>query len=195
MFDQSSPIPCGEVDEDTMKRIFQQRGFIVDARRDLTKSQMLEVLEEYQNIEHTGCFVVIILSHGRDGVALSSDDQEIHIADIETEFHKSKCPSLQGKPRMFIIDACRGQEDSKEFISTTQTSTHHTKKPFTSSLIFNQSGQNEDPEMDDTAIMYAFSSNLDKKKGSLFAQLFEEVMCEGIERDMQFNTIMTEVQY
>ena len=137
MFDQSSPIPCGEVDGNTMKRIFQQRGFIVDARRDLTKLQMLQVLEEYQNIEHTGCFVVIILSHGRDGVVLSSDDQEIHIADIKTEFHKSKCPSLQGKPHIFIIDACRGQEDSIEFTSSTETSTDLTKKPFTSSLIFN----------------------------------------------------------
>ena len=163
MFDQSSPIPCGEVDEDTMKRIFQQRGFIVDARRDLTKLQMLQVLEEYQNIEHTGCFVVIILSHGRDGVVLSSDDQEIHIADIEKEFHQSKCPSLQGKPRIFVIDACRGQEDSIEFTSSTQTSTDLTKKPFTSSLIFNRSRQSEDPEMADTAIIYAVS---DKKKGS-----------------------------
>ena len=48
--------------------------------------------------------------------------------------------------------------------------------------------------MADTAIMQV-SSNLDKKKGSLFAQLFEEVMCEGIERKMEFNTIMTEIHY
>ena len=114
MFDQSSSILCGEVDEDALKRIFQQCGFIIDARRDLTKSQILEVLKEYQRIEHTGCFVVIILSHGRDGVVVSSDDQEIRIADIEKKFHNSKCPSLEGKPRIFIIDACRGQEDGIE---------------------------------------------------------------------------------
>ena len=116
-FDRNSTIPCGEVDETAMKRIFQPRGFIVDTRKDLTKSQMKACFEEYKRIEHTGCFIVIILSHGKDGGVLSSDDKEIHIADIEKEFRKSKCPSLQGKPRIFIIDACRDQVD---FTSSTK---------------------------------------------------------------------------
>ena len=87
-------ITCGEVDERAMKRIFQPRGFIVDARRDLTKSQMKACFKEYQRKEHKGCFIVIILSLGKDGVVFSSDNQEIRIADIEKKFRNSKCQSL-----------------------------------------------------------------------------------------------------
>ena len=194
-FDNNSTITCGEVDESAMKRIFQPRGFVVDARRNLTKSQMKTCFEEYRRIEHTGCFILIILSHGRDGVVFSSDDQEIRIADIEKKFRKSKCRSLQGKPRIFIIDACRGQEESMQITSSTKKIP---KKPFTSTSTFQQSGQNEDPERADVAIIYATApgelSYFDKTEGSLFTQLFENVMCEGIERNMEFNSIMTEVQ-
>ena len=197
-FDRNSTIPCGEVDETAMKRIFQPRGFIVEAQRDRTKSQMKACFEEYRRKEHTGCFILIILSHGRDGVVLSSDDQEIRIADIEKEFCKSKCPSLQGKPRIFIIDACRGQEDSMEFTSSIKTTTDLTKQHFTSASTFKRSRQNEDPEMADIAIIYATApgdpSYFDENEGSLFTQLFENVMHEGIERNMEFNSIMTEVQ-
>ena len=159
---------------------------------------MKACFEEYRRKEHTGCFILIILSHGRDGVVLSSDDQEIRIADIEKEFRRSKCPSLQGKPRIFIIDACRGQEDSMEFTSSIKTTTDLTKQHFTSASTFKRSQQNEDPEMADIAIIYATApgdpSYFDENEGSLFTHLFENVMHEGIEKNMEFNSIMTEVQ-
>ena len=193
-FKNNSTITCGEVDERAMKRIFQPRGFIVDARQDLTKSHMIRCFEEYQRKEHTGCFIVIILSHGKDGVVFSSDDQEIRIADIEKIFRNSKCRSLQGKPRIFIIDACRCQEESIQITSSTKKIP---KKPFTSASIFQQSRQNENPERADVAIIYATVAGdiayFDKNEGSLFTQLFETVVCEGIAKNMDFNSIMTEV--
>ena len=156
---------------------------------------MKACFREYRRKEHTGCFIVIILSHGNDGVVFSSDDKEIHIADIEKEFHNSKCRSLQGKPRIFIIDACRGQEEVSQITSSTKTIP---KKPFTSASIFQQSRQIEDPEKADVAIIYATTpgdvSYFDETEGSLFTQLFENVMREGIEKNMEFYSIMTEIQ-
>ena len=193
-FKNNSTITCGEIDERAMKRIFQPRGFKMDARQDLTKSQMKECFQEYQRKEHTGCFIVIILSHGKDGVVCSSDDQEIRIADIEKKFRKSKCRSLQGKPRIFIIDACRGQEESMQITSSKKKIP---KNPFTSTSIFQQSRKNENPEKADVAIIYATApgdfSYFDETEGSLFTRLFETVVCEGIEKNMDFNSIMTEV--
>ena len=52
--------------------------------------------------------------------------------------------------------------------------------------------------MTDIAIIYATApgdpSHFDENEGSLFTQLFEDVMCEGVERNKEFNSIMTEVQ-
>ena len=121
-FDHSKSIPSGEADEATMRKIFELRGFDVKAHRNLSKSEMLKILEEYQKRKHTGCFVIIILSHGENGVVLSRDDQELSIEDdIAKKFHKTECPSLDGKPRILIISAQTSQPHSLECENISKT--------------------------------------------------------------------------
>ena len=121
-FDHSKSIPSGEADEATMRKIFELRGFDVKAHRNLSKSEMLKILEEYQKRKHTGCFVIIILSHGENGVVLSRDDQELSIEDdIAKKFHKTECPSLDGKPRILIISAQTSQQHSLECKNISKT--------------------------------------------------------------------------
>ena len=170
-----------------MKRVFQPLGFRVDVRNDLTKLEMKQVLKEYQKKEHGHCFIVIILSRGRDGVIYSSDDKKISVKDeIAQKFQKKKCPSLEGKPCIFIVDAFGS---SKKNISAIKQECTKMRK---------QSASEIQNEATDIAIIYATTEAdplyFTEYEGSLFTKWFENVMNEGIRKRTMFNTIITEVQ-
>ena len=192
-----STISCGEVDEAAMKRILEPCGFKVDTRRNLTKSEMIDVLEEYQRKEHTGCFIVIVLSHGANGVVLGSDEEGLSVEDdIVKRFSNNNCKSLTGKPRIFIIDTCRIEQGSAE--NAVGTKTIFVKPPVTTESWFKKM-EDKLVEDDDFAILYATvpgkPAYFDSKEGSIFTCFFEIVTKEAIERNIDFDDIINEVKY
>ncbi len=57
------------------------------------------------------CFVCCILAHGEAGGRLiSSDGKPFTLSEITTSFSSSRCDTLSGKPKIFLIQACRGEE-------------------------------------------------------------------------------------
>ena len=53
--------------------------------------------------------VVCVLSHGHDGIIVSADGLEISIEkDILRKFNNEYCPALYKKPKLFLFQACRG---------------------------------------------------------------------------------------
>ena len=63
-----------------------------------------------KNLKHkmSDMCVVAIMSHGDEKSLLSTDGD---LLDIQTEllekFNTANCPDLEGKPKWFIIQACR----------------------------------------------------------------------------------------
>ncbi|KAH9377304.1 hypothetical protein HPB48_000651 [Haemaphysalis longicornis] len=68
------------------------------------------------------CLVVVLMSHGgKDTIRGSdneplpqqciygSDDEPVALESICELFNNKNCPSLQGKPKLFFIQACRGR--------------------------------------------------------------------------------------
>lgn len=55
------------------------------------------------------CFVCVILSHGEEGIVYGTD-KAVHIKELSDFFKSDRCPSLAGKPKIFIIQACRGYQ-------------------------------------------------------------------------------------
>uniref|UniRef100_A0A8D2L044 Caspase-6 n=2 Tax=Varanus komodoensis TaxID=61221 RepID=A0A8D2L044_VARKO len=55
------------------------------------------------------CFVCAFLSHGEDDHVYAYD-AKIKIQSLTSMFKGDKCPSLVGKPKIFIIQACRGDK-------------------------------------------------------------------------------------
>ena len=54
--------------------------------------------------------IFCISSHGdQDGVILASDCEEFQLLAIFDAFFGKKCPFMLDKPKLFVIDACRGQ--------------------------------------------------------------------------------------
>lgn len=53
------------------------------------------------------CLLIAILSHGELGF-LHSKDTHYKLESITSYFSADRCPSLAGKPKLFFIQACQG---------------------------------------------------------------------------------------
>lgn len=48
------------------------------------------------------------MSHGNNEIILGTDGGSKNIIDLITLFNSNNCTSMTGKPKMFIVNACRG---------------------------------------------------------------------------------------
>ena len=64
----------------------------------------------------------LVMSHGELGI-LYSCDQPYKPDRLWTHFTGDKCPSLAGKPKMFLIQACQGDQldQGLKMVQNTQT--------------------------------------------------------------------------
>ncbi|XP_038841689.1 caspase-14-like [Salvelinus namaycush] len=64
------------------------------------------------------CLVVVIMCHGRLGHIFLSDGKEIELEEIYQMFNNSQCPALHKKPKLFIVQACRGVKEIPQHLYT-----------------------------------------------------------------------------
>ena len=104
--------PGAEKDEISLQQLFKDLFFRVIVERNLTKHEMERVAEKYgAQTDHSKfqAFVMIVMSHGGDrDCILGVDGRETTVKSLMVEFQESKCPTLRRKPKMFIIQTCRG---------------------------------------------------------------------------------------
>lgn len=102
-------------DEDARRfdTIFQQLGFTVIMRRNQTADQMKKLFKEVAaqcKEEHDSLFV-FILSHGSEHGIYGTDGIEVYLeSEIISCFDNRNCSAMLGKPKVFVIQACRGRK-------------------------------------------------------------------------------------
>lgn len=92
--------------------LFDDFNFRHVVKDNQTGSEMLKILKDTADKDFTRyeCFVCVILSHGtKDGI-YGTDDEMIKLEAITSLFRRDECPSLEGKPKIFLIQACRGSQ-------------------------------------------------------------------------------------
>ncbi|XP_022784494.1 uncharacterized protein LOC111325054 isoform X1 [Stylophora pistillata] len=102
-------------DVKNLRSLFDDFNFKTRIEENLTQSQMVETLSETaeKDLNRYDCFVCVILTHGsKDGV-YGTDDAVIRIEAITSYFRRDACPSLEGKPKIFLIQACRGSQQDR----------------------------------------------------------------------------------
>lgn len=107
------PRKGGEVDDEVLRKVFTELDYLVAVHRDLTAQGMRSCIETFcRRPEHgtVDSCVVCLLSHGVDGAVYGTDGQLLQLDWVFESFDNAHCPLLQNKPKMFFIQACRGEE-------------------------------------------------------------------------------------
>ncbi|XP_077671264.1 caspase-6 isoform X2 [Eretmochelys imbricata] len=98
-------------DRDNLKRSLTELGFEVRCFDDLKAEEVMQNIYEVSMDNHSDadCFVCVFLSHGEDNHVYAYD-AKIKVQTVTNMFRGDNCPSLVGKPKIFIIQACRGDK-------------------------------------------------------------------------------------
>ncbi|KAF5897768.1 caspase-8-like isoform X1, partial [Clarias magur] len=99
-----------DADKDALTEVFEKMHFSVEERRDCSCSEMLKVVKEFSVKDHSkmDAFVCCILSHGEKGTVLGTDGKPVPIRELTLPF--AHCSNLTGKPKLFFIQACQGND-------------------------------------------------------------------------------------
>ncbi|NWW60237.1 CASP8 protein, partial [Ifrita kowaldi] len=97
-------------DGEAVKRVFKWLQFETVEYMNLEGEKIKDTVKEYSKKDHRNmdCFVCFILSHGEKDKIKGVDDVCVNIEDLISCFTGTNCPSLAGKPKVFIIQACQG---------------------------------------------------------------------------------------
>lgn len=90
-------------------RVLTKLGFDINVHQDLCYKDILSTAEATARLDHkdNDCLLVVILSHGNRGF-IHAKDAPYKLDSIWSLFTNKNCKSLAGKPRLFIVQACRG---------------------------------------------------------------------------------------
>ena len=103
------------VDQFNLTQTFKYLRYEVIVKENLTAQQMQDTLFEIAHRDHKGydSFVCCILTHGETNVVHGADSQEVDLLHFAATMKLS--PPLREKPKMFFVQACRGEGESKGY--------------------------------------------------------------------------------
>ncbi|XP_072884821.1 caspase-14-like [Hemitrygon akajei] len=99
-----------ETDLTNLQQTLQSLGFEVSKCMNPTGEEILPSLEKYRDSieDEVCCSFVFILAHGSEGKVRGRDGEEADLEEIFDMFNNEECLHLQQKPKVFVIQACRG---------------------------------------------------------------------------------------
>ncbi|XP_077421703.1 caspase a-like isoform X2 [Vanacampus margaritifer] len=127
--DKSLDRDGAEVDERNMEKLLRALGYEVVKYTNRTGKEIDEAVinfSQHPKLENTDSVFVVIMSHGILGYVLGvnwkkmdnvAQEDVFAIDNIYQHLASAKCKALQDKPKIIIIQACRGKESGSVLIS------------------------------------------------------------------------------
>ncbi|KAK2847304.1 hypothetical protein Q5P01_010303 [Channa striata] len=117
-----------EKDEVNTEKLLTALGYEVVKHTNLTAEDIDKALVDFSKhpkLKETDSVVVVIMSHGKLGLVLGVNWQqggekpdEFPVNNIYKHLGSQECPALLNKPKIIIIQACRGDEKGYVLISS-----------------------------------------------------------------------------
>ncbi|XP_028627161.1 caspase-1 [Grammomys surdaster] len=134
-----------DVDLREMKLLLEDLGYSVKEKINLTAREMVKEVKEFAACkEHTTAdsTFLVFMSHGiQEGICgITYSNEVADILKFDTIFqmmNTSQCPSLKDKPKVIIIQACRGEKEGVVLLSD---SVKDSEKEFLADAIFEDDG-------------------------------------------------------
>ncbi|XP_069181848.1 caspase-1-like [Procambarus clarkii] len=98
-------------DRDQVQKLFENLGFKVTVHNNLTAGQVKAEIQDLAfGTDHSDCdmMAMVFMSHGEQDI-LWCRDGHIKVEFLFQSFQSDQCKSLAGKPKLFFIQACRGE--------------------------------------------------------------------------------------
>uniref|UniRef100_A0A8C9EYL8 Caspase-2 n=1 Tax=Pavo cristatus TaxID=9049 RepID=A0A8C9EYL8_PAVCR len=106
----------GDVDCASLELLFKHLGYQVTVFHDQSAEEMESALERFSKLpdhQDVDSCIVALLSHGVEGGVYGTDGKLLQLQEAFRLFDNANCPNLQNKPKMFFIQACRGDETDR----------------------------------------------------------------------------------
>lgn len=100
-----------DVDRENLVRTLTALRFEVTVHNDKTWAEIRGELEKVSSGDHSDndCILIAVLSHGeRDSIW--AKDRTYKLERLYSYFTADICPSLAGKPKLFVLQACQGDQ-------------------------------------------------------------------------------------
>lgn len=123
-----------EKDAKHIVHLFEQMGYtaikiILDATREETLAALQKFSKENIHMD-VDSLVVVFMSHGEDGIMYTSDEKIIQDEEVIEFFNNINCPGLEGKPKVFIFQHCRGPNEHIVISKASTDSKHKGRTSF-----------------------------------------------------------------
>ncbi|KAM9453947.1 caspase a-like isoform 1-T1 [Salvelinus alpinus] len=129
-FDDKNMLRRGaEKDEENVERLLRDLGYDVVKHRNLSGQEMDEAVKAFSKREEhllSDSVFVVMMSHGQLGAIMGVHYKEgdpnldiFPINNIFTHLNTENCKALINKPKVILIQACRGGKDGSVWVSDT----------------------------------------------------------------------------
>ncbi|KAM9659995.1 caspase-13-like isoform 2-T7 [Trichechus inunguis] len=123
-FNNLPPRSRAEVDIEGMKRLLEGLDYSVEVKKQLTATEMQSVLQEFAaRPEHrsSDSTFLVFMSHGfLEGICGTTHSEEqpdmLSLDTIFQIFNNNNCQSLKDKPKIIIVQACRGANSGEPLV-------------------------------------------------------------------------------
>ncbi|KAB0791990.1 hypothetical protein PPYR_13951 [Photinus pyralis] len=97
---------------------FGRLGYNIEERyiyNNLKRFEILEAIKELSSTDHSdrNCLIIIVLTHGEVNNVLQVEDGLMETSEFWTPFSNTSCLSFSSKPKFFVFQACKGNQNSR----------------------------------------------------------------------------------
>jgi len=173
-----------EADVRELASVFQWLKFEVQVHVNVNKSDLLRIINDIRELDHGAydAFVCCLMSHGYLGHIFTADCQPLGILeDIARAFYPESCPTLAGKPKIFLVQSCQISGMHSPAYETNALESDADK----CAALDNKKRTLLLPDAPDFFMSYStLPRNLsfrDQERGSFYVQALIEVLKQGLE--------------